>query len=776
MPVSPTPIPSRPSAASAGRPLLRAVGALLIALPLLAGTALAVVPAPSAQAAGAPTSTPAAPEPDRQSGSPSPGLGAPTEPAPGPTAPADPPAPTIDDVGGRTVNTFAIGGTAASGSSVRVLDPEVPSRSLCETTVPSSAAAPSGRWSCTVTVANGADIVLTARDTTHADLPDVSSASFAILGAPTVRGGLLLGAKVTGSAEPGAVVTVTTAAGASASGTADTAGEWSAVLDAGSFPSGRYSLTATQRSDAIPIPRSGASAAVVATIDREAPGAPVITSPGSGSRVDAQPVVVRGSGESGATVTVYVDGSPVCQATIAGASWSCDSTGSALPDGSRTITAAQVDAAGNYGPVSRSVTIVVGAIAPTDVPSASPGAPGVTPTPSRSPDGTTATPAPVPADDDPSATPVPGSVTPGDGGGGGAAVPPGGAAGGPGPVQNPTTGTWATATSFGRDLPGLTQTLGGPVWPSALALGLLFLVVVAGPIRMVARTLGARVRRPAPRLTGRNRAAELPTSFSGGSIDPRVSVGVALAVGCVAIAVAAGVDGQVQYARLLLGVVVGVLALNALAVVLPAVLIGRRAGLGVRIRMSPALLTAALVACAVTRVLSLDPPLVLGVLVTGALVTRTAASTAEHAAPAREPSTAVRGMVAAAQIGALLVVSFAAWAAHGWGGFGDGFLSQLLLEIATTMCLAGIGSLVLSILPLGTLPGQALWAWSKVAYGGVAMIGATAAALVLVGAPVAPGVWTTVAIATLAASVLTSVLMLRRRRRPLRVPPQGLEP
>jgi 4-amino-4-deoxy-L-arabinose transferase-like glycosyltransferase len=73
---------------------------------------------------------------------------------------------------------------------------------------------------------------------------------------------------------------------------------------------------------------------------------------------------------------------------------------------------------------------------------------------------------------------------------------------------------------------------------------------------------------------------------------------------------------------------------------------------------------------------------------------------------------------------------------------------------------------VLSILPLGSLPGQALWRWSPVGYGVAAVIVGALAALVFVGGPGSAPDGTTVLGATLAALLLAvaSVLWARRRR------------
>lgn len=772
---SPPPFSSRSSAVVAGRGIgharsarvdrprrRRAAVALAIAVALLGGAALAIGTGPGARAAGSPAAAPSA-EPERASGTPDPTLGAPTPtPTPGPASP------TVDPVGDRTSNVVTLGGTGASGATIRVLDPAVPSSSLCEARVPTSTTQSTGRWSCRATVANGADIVLTVRDTTHTALGDVSSASFSVLGAPTLRGGLLVGAKASGTAEPGAEVTVTATSGQSAGATADANGQWTAVLGAGAFPSATYTLSATQRSAAVPdVERSGASAAVSATVDRDAPAAPGVTSPAAGAELATQPVVFAGTGEDAATVTVYVDDSPICQATVADRSWRCDSTGSSFPVGERRVQAGQVDAAGNFGPASAAVVVtVLGASSPSASPS---DAPPVSPTP-----GATTAPAPAGPDSDTEDSPgdttggdessaAPAPVAPGGGGGSGGGAAGGSPSGGAASGDDPTsvvrdTGTWATATSFGRDLPSLAQTFGGPVWPLAALLGLLFLVLIAGPVRLGAAALRGRVRPRARRLTGRNRTVEQPTSFSAGSIDPRLAVGLALAAGAAVIAVAAGVDDQVQYARLFAGIALGLILLNGLAVALPAVLVGRRLGLRARVRMSPGLLGLALVACAATRVLALDPPLVLGALLTGTLVAQAAAPSGAHADRSVDADAGPRehGLAALAQLVALVVVPSAAWALHGTMTATGGFGWQLGRETLATVCLAGLGSLVLSLLPVGSLPGHAVLAWSTSAYVVVTVLGVTAAAVVFVGNPATAFPWT----ALLAAAVVAALFCI----------------
>ena len=724
-PTLPTPSP-RPAPASRRAGVRRArptstrarlVGAAAALLTL--GVLLVPLASPSgAWAAASPTPDP-------------PGLGAPTPtPAPAPT----PVAPTISPVADSATGTVVVSGTATPGARVKVaVGSSTTFLDLCAT-VQSDAR---GSWTCSGTVANGAGWTATARDLDQPGAPDVDSAPFSVLGAPSVQGGLLVGAKLSGTGEPGATITVTAASGATTTASASSSGSWSTVLPGASFPSGSYTVTATQSTAAVPdVPRSAASSAVAVRVDRDAPGAPRLTAPTAGQRITTQPFAVSGSGEPDTQATVYVDSSPVCQAVVTGGSWSCSTTGTVLPAGDHLVQASLLDAAGNYGSPSAGVVVTVPATASSPAPP-----PASTPRP-----GATTAPAPTtpPLDGGESAAPGAPPTTGGGQPGGGAGS--GGVADDGRPADAPQ-GTWATATSFGEHLPSPGQALGGTTWLLAAGLALAFLLLVAGPARLAALSArGSRRPRLAP-LTGRNRGVELPTSFSDVAVSPWVPVALTLLGGAVVTAVAAGVDDQVQYARLVAGIGLGLVVLNGLGVVVPAALVAARRGLAPTVRMSPRLLLAAVAACAATRFLSLDPALVLGVLLVGGLAPSPAAPAARRAqadaqaagladadGPGRTPGPRDRGVLAAAQLASVTLLATAAWIAHSAIASG-GFWPQLLRETLATVCLAGLGSLVLALVPLGSLPGRAVWGWSRVGYVALAVVGVTIAAIVFVGAP-----------------------------------------
>lgn len=701
---SPTLHPTRPPTSVDGRLLVvprrgRRVVSTLAAVVL--GLSLTLWAGVGAHAAGSPSGAP----------TPTP---APSTGQPGPV----PVAPTIGDVGDQDVNSVVVGGTGTPGATVRVLDPRVPSRALCEVTLPTGGTT-GVPWSCTVTLQDGADQTLTVRDVTNsAVVGDAISAPFSVLGPPTVQGGPAIGGKVAGTAFAGARVTVDGGA-APVSVTADGSGAWSAVLPSTTWPTGRYTVTASQSSDSVPaVPRSATSTGVAVTIDRDAPAAPVVSAPRAGERVATQPLAVAGTGEDGATVTAYVDSTPVCQAAVTGGSWRCTSSDAALPDGKHVVQAAQIDAAVNVGAPSAGISITVVSSTAQPAPPSSSAAPAPGPGASGGPT--------VPTEPSPG---TPGGPAPGDGSGGN----PGDDGGGLPEATTPTTDSWAAATTFGRDLPSLGQTMTGTGWLLALGLAAAFVLLVVAPARLLATALRGRLAPRGPRLTGRNRRRELPTSFSTATLDPRLAAGLTVAAGAAVVGLAAGLDDEVRYARLFAGIVIGVALVNLLAVVVPTRLMARSREREARVRMSPRLLLVAVVACAVTRLLGLDPPLVLGVVLVGSIA-------AAPRSPARHGRTDAvddreAGLLALVQVVALVAVSAAAWAVHGALPATGGFVTELALETSATVCLTGLGSLVLALVPVASLPGRRIWAWSRPLHVGLTVVGVAAAAAVLTGGP-----------------------------------------
>ncbi|MCU1529720.1 MAG: hypothetical protein JWP75_3483 [Frondihabitans sp.] len=651
--------------------------------------------------------------------------------APPAASPASPPptaeatAPTIVVANSDSAHT-QVSGTGTPRASLRVLDPQNPATSLCTTTV-----ATDGSWSCLVAVSSGAGQVLVVRDLTNSGFGDVTSAPFSVLTAPVLSTatGVAVGARVNGTGYPGAVVSLTLKPAISSRAvvvTANVASDstWMVTLPAGRVPSGSYRVSATQSSAAVPaVPKSSSSATLTITIDRTAPAAPVLEHPVAGSTISSQPLTFDGTGENGAIVTTYVDSNPVCAAKVTSGRWSCTSAGLLLPAGTRTVQAAQRDTAGNYGAPSAGFSVIF-----TSNPSKTPSAPSsAVPAPSQ---GTS-----------PSTTPSGGATTPppptgNDGGGSGSSGSGSGSAPGagqapaggyPGDAVGAAAGSWTAATTFGRNLPTFSESIGSWAWVWALVLGLVFILLVVAPLRLAATALGGRIAVRARRFTGRGHTRherEAPL------FSPRTSVAVALAAGAILVALAIGVDDQVRYVRLIIGIIIGIGIVNGLGIVLPTWIAGRRLGLGLRIRVSPAMLALAGVACLVTRIFDLDPPMVLGVLVVAGLVDSSGRGLEER----RDARSS--GILAAVQLTSLAVVSLLAWVGHGMlSASGTVFAVEITREMLTTVCVSGLGSLVILLVPVGALPGRALYAWSRPTLVGLVVAGVAVAAVVFAGGP-----------------------------------------
>src|SRR5262249_42863277 len=118
---------------------------------------------------------------------------------------------------------------------------------------------------------------------------------------------------------------------------------------------------------------SSPSAALVLTIDTQAPAAPAtpVLDPGSDSGVKGDNLTnvtlptLTGTAEAGSTVTLY-DGSTVLGTTTVNATgaWSF-TVSTTLADGAHSLTAIATDVAGNTSPVSAALTLTIDTQPPT---------------------------------------------------------------------------------------------------------------------------------------------------------------------------------------------------------------------------------------------------------------------------------------------------------------------------------------------------------------------------------------------------------------------------
>jgi MYXO-CTERM domain-containing protein len=158
---------------------------------------------------------------------------------------------------------------------------------------------------------------------------------------------------ISGTAEPGATVTVTVDGQVVGTATAGADGMWSIVPSA-ALAEGEREIVVVAADAA-----GNMSPPVTVTITIDAtPSAPVaITSPVNNTQVDGPSLTVTGTGEPGAMITVFVDNAQAAQTTV-----NPDGTWSAtvpVTAGQRTIRADQGDA-------SASVLVTVRGAAPVD--------------------------------------------------------------------------------------------------------------------------------------------------------------------------------------------------------------------------------------------------------------------------------------------------------------------------------------------------------------------------------------------------------------------------
>ena len=575
-------------------------------------------------------------------------------------------------------------GTADNGSAIVVT--AAPGGASCSTT----ATADPVPWSCVLEdVPNGPGVVLSATETKADQTTNSATVTVNVLGAPTLDGpgSFVTPGIVSGSAFTGAMVSVLVN-GSGGQGCTSVAvnSYWSCSINAPT--GGPYTVTAHQTKSDIGGP-SVESAAQQVTVDKNRPAAPVVTSPRINSRVVTQPVTFSGTGEPRGFLNVYVDASPVCGASVDTAgNWSC--TASGIKDGAHAVQAIQSDLAGNFSDPSAPSKVYFGPRPATATPTTPP--PPATNSPTPTP-GQTASPAPAP--------PIP--YVPGSG------TPP--------PSLREALTNWGTPTNFGSRLPTLAETVSHGNWLLAPLLALGFILLIALPLRLVASTLRGRIHLPKTQFTGRNQAVPEPDDTP--PPNPWLVGAIPLAIAAGFIVLAVGVNGEVRFLRLLAAVGLGLAILNVVGVAIATRVSSKLQRVSGRLRFLPLLLLTAGIAAVLSRWTGIEPPVLAGVLI-GVGFTRMTAP---------RP----RAIANLAEVGTITVVAVAAWLAHEWLGPMQGFWANLSIEVLATLCLAGLGSAMVLMLPLGRLPGRVVFEWSPAAWLITVAIVATLAWVIVLG-------------------------------------------
>jgi hypothetical protein len=399
-------------------------------------------------------------------------------------------------------------------------------------------------------------------------------------------------------------------------------------------------------------------------------------------------VTARGGGERDALLQVFVNGSLVCETTVtASGSWSCRLRWPR--PGTWNVQALQKDPAGNFSASSARVQVRYEGLAAPAPAEPSPAEPEAEPRPDDSP--TDAAPSPPPSiPGDPNQT-----------------------------LADPITSNWGTATGFGGSLPTASEVIERGGWVIAPLTGIVYLLLVALPLRWFVTHVRPRPLAPRVRFTGRNRLGEVDT-LPARTLPPVLVAAATLGGAAVIAALSGGIDAEVRYIRLTAAIGLGLLVLNIVGVLLPARIAGRVAGVRVGVRLLPGILLVALLLAMLSRFAEVQPPLLVGVLIAAAAVLGS--------------SRRARAGVAVAQISSVAALAILGWAAHDLLTPSTGFWMSLWSETAAAMALGGLSSLLMLLLPIGPLPGRILYAVSRSAWAVVTLVSAS-----LVGAIFASG-------------------------------------
>ena len=181
--------------------------------------------------------------------------------------------------------------------------------------------------------------------------------------------------RFTGSAEAGAVPIRLFLLGNLIGVGTSTGGTFTFAPDA-ALPEGKLTIVATAADSAGNISASASFSLTIDTTPPAAPAAPgLLTADDSGTVGDGITNVKRphvsGTAESGSTVDLFIAGALVGVGTAVGGTYSI-LLNSALSDGTYSITASAIDAAGNAGPAGAPFTLTI-----DSTPPASPSAPGL---------------------------------------------------------------------------------------------------------------------------------------------------------------------------------------------------------------------------------------------------------------------------------------------------------------------------------------------------------------------------------------------------------------
>ncbi|MGL4340178.1 MAG: hypothetical protein ACRCSP_07135 [Rhodoglobus sp.] len=594
-------------------------------------------------------------------------------------------------------------------------------------TVPSTETSET-RWSCTFNAPNGRNTITIFQYSKNPQQPPLQSrVTVRALDAPTIDGTspIVTTGLITGTGFPGSGIVLAGSAASECPGIVQPNGFWSCPLSVDS--SGEYRISARQTWNDDDSQPGGASAVVTVQVDREPPAVPTFSQPVPGAQLGSQSTAFSGAGEENSRVEVFVDGTLSCSDEVSAQRWSCVAS---IPEGQHTVQGIQWDTAGNPSGASSGIPIRVSksaAVPPpaesrntplARTPTATP-EPTVVPSPSPSP-RVAAAPSPI----QPLLPPLPPPV------GGTSSLPP--------------LETWDTPTDYGAGITAAGSTTAF-TWLWGTIVGAGFILLIAVPLRLLFSALRERFprhyfARDHSRLNNSEKPLLRPRTIFIGTLGAAVALA----------ALAGGIQAEVRYLRLVMALGLALVLLNVLAVAVTGAVMSRRLGSPARFRLVPFFLAIAALTALFSRSGGIQPPFIVGVVMTAAFASQVADRS--------------RGIVALGQLVVTVALGVGAWLAHSMIGPVDGFLPSLLSESLAGLCIAALGSAVVLALPVSGMPGRLIFEWSRTAWAVLAFVAATMTGVIIIGGakfPVPLLIGVTLASATLCLALWAWIRMVR---------------
>ena len=160
-----------------------------------------------------------------------------------------------------------------------------------------------------------------------------------------------------------------------------------------------------------------------------------------------------------------------------------------------------------------------------------------------------------------------------------------------------------------------------------------------------------------------------------------------------------------------LGMLAGIMLVTA-AFAIPVVLAHRRIGDSWQLKVVPVSLLIGVACVLLSRLTGFQPGYLYGLLIGMAF--------------ARELAAADEGRATALGAGVMLVVALMAWLGLGALPDGDAFGLVVLRTSLAALMVAGLEGVVFGLLPMRFLPGESLYTWNRILWGGLLVLGAFA--------------------------------------------------